>query len=98
MNQDCWDNIFKYHNVKYILNIQQCNKYFNTISSNSIIWMNIGKILKLDPPKIIARKYTTWKSIILKKPFCELCCKFKSCIKKLERNLSYESSCYACFD
>ena len=99
MNTDCWEKIITFMSVQDILTLTQCSKYFQNLCENSTKWVHIGKKLKLDPPKFKAKKYKTWKSIVLKKPFCELCCSniSKSENKILHRNLSDESNCYACF-
>ena len=89
MNNDCWTLVLDYAGENALNNVLQfacASKTFLSIVESLHLWTRIGRRLGLSPPKPKARKYKTWKSLVLKMrgKFCE------TCLKKATRALSIQ--------
>ena len=82
--------IFSFLNAKERINISLVNKYIFGLNDHDKYWERVGQKLGYDAPKAKARKYKTWKSIIMResKKLCKSCLEAEMCI---------DSRCTDCF-
>jgi F-box associated protein len=92
LNDDCWTLILsKLTALGEILRCAGLSKNFNQIVENHPCWAVTSRRLGLAAPKPRARKYKTWKSMVLRLrgKFCELCMKKSvKCRSLHETNIS----------
>ena len=81
--------IFDYLYIKDTVIFGNVNHFIHMISNDLSLWENIGLKMNLQPPKLNARKYKTWKSLVLKQSymFCTHCYGNIGKIRKIDRRL-----------
>ncbi|KAJ3041485.1 hypothetical protein HDV00_009281 [Rhizophlyctis rosea] len=77
-NDDCWTLVLAQVakiSLSELLNCLTVNRHFHQLVERHPYWTTVGKHLNVGPPKPRARKYKTWKSLVLQKRgrFCERC-------------------------
>ncbi|KAJ3048269.1 hypothetical protein HK097_010726 [Rhizophlyctis rosea] len=80
LNDDCWTQV-TFHlartSIGELLKCGTISRRFQYLVDTNPFWPAVGKRLKVEPPKPRARKYRTWKSLVMPKrsTFCEKCLK-----------------------
>ncbi|KAJ3048593.1 hypothetical protein HK097_010395 [Rhizophlyctis rosea] len=78
LNDDCWTQITLHLARTSIGELLKCgtlSRRFQCLVDTNPFWPAVGKRLKVGPPNPHARKYKTWKSLVMQKRgnFCENC-------------------------